>query len=87
MSKNYLSGKPNGHICDARTATEKEKSVTISGKAAGKGRSGWRDYLAAGREFLRRPKTRFDLADRGRFLFFLIALIILLQKVVEYFSS
>ena len=37
--------------------------------------------------FLRKPKTRFDLLDMGRFLIKLALVIILLQKVVEYFSN
>lgn len=51
------------------------------------GGASWGDYLAALRDFWRRPKTRFDLKDRGRFLILLALLIILLQKVVEYFSN
>lgn len=41
------------------------------------------DYLQAFLDFLRRPKTVFDLKDRLRLALLLIAVIILLQKVVE----
>lgn len=47
----------------------------------------WRDYCVALLGFLRKPKTRFDLLDRGRLLLLLLLVIILLQKVVEYFSN
>ena len=48
---------------------------------------GWREYMQAVLGFLRKPKTRFDLLDRGRFIILLALVIILLQKVVEYFSN
>ena len=48
---------------------------------------GWREYVQAVLGFFRKPKTRFDLLDRGRFLILLALVIILLQKVVEYFSN
>ena len=48
---------------------------------------GWCEYVQAVLGFLRKPKTRFDLLDRGRFLILLVLVIILLQKVVEYFSN
>lgn len=41
------------------------------------------EYMQAFLDFLRRPKTIFDLKDRLRFGLLLIAVIILLQKVVE----
>lgn len=41
------------------------------------------EYVQAFLDFLRRPKTIFDLKDRLRFALLLIAVIILLQKVVE----
>lgn len=47
----------------------------------------WRDYRQALRDFLRRPKTIFDLKDRSRFVLLLLLVIILLQKVVEYLSN
>lgn len=46
-----------------------------------------REYVQAFLEFLRRPKTVFDLKDRARFVLLLIAVIILLQKVVELLSD
>lgn len=49
--------------------------------------AGWRDYLAALVDFCQKPKTRFDLKDRGRFLILLVLVIILLQKVVQYFNN
>ena len=47
----------------------------------------WREYFDALLGFVRKPKTRFDLKDRGRLLILLVLVIILLQKVVEYFSN
>ena len=47
----------------------------------------WSDYWQAFAAFLRRPKTIFDLKDRGRFVLFLLLVIILLQKVVEWLTS
>ncbi|WP_303167186.1 hypothetical protein [Phascolarctobacterium sp.] len=41
------------------------------------------EYVQAFLDFLRRPKTVFDLKDRLRLALLLIAVIILLQKVVE----
>ena len=49
--------------------------------------SSYREYLQAGLAFLRKPKTIFDFKDRSRFVILLAVLIILLQKVVEYFSN
>ena len=45
------------------------------------------EYLQALGSFLRKPKTLFDLKDRGRFVILLAMVIILLQKVVEYLSN
>lgn len=45
----------------------------------------WKEYLQAFSEYLRRPKTIFDFKDRTKGLVLLITLIILLQKVVEFF--
>lgn len=45
------------------------------------------DYWQATKDFLRRPKTIFDLKDRSRFMLLLLLVIILLQKVVEYLSN
>ncbi len=41
------------------------------------------DYLEAFSEFLRRPKTVFDFKDRTKGIILLIAIIIILQKVVQ----
>lgn len=41
------------------------------------------DYLEAFLDFLRRPKTVFDIKDRTKGLLLLFAIIILLQKVVQ----
>ena len=46
-----------------------------------------REYLQAFLDFLRRPKTVFDLKDRLRLALLLLAVIILLQKVVELLSD
>lgn len=45
------------------------------------------DYLEAFLEFLRRPKTVFDLKDRTKGIILLIAIIIMLQKVVQMLSD
>ena len=47
----------------------------------------YREYLQARLAFLRKPKTRFDLRDRSMLVLLLVLVIILLQKVVEYFSN
>ena len=49
--------------------------------------SSYREYLQAGLAFFRKPKTRFDLRDRSMLVLLLVLVIILLQKVVEYFSN
>ena len=49
--------------------------------------SSYREYLQAVLAFLRKPKTRFDLRDRSMLVLLLVLVIILLQKVVEYFSN
>ena len=49
--------------------------------------SSYREYLQAGLAFLRKPKPRFDLRDRSMLVLLLVLVIILLQKVVEYFSN
>ncbi|MGM9529919.1 MAG: hypothetical protein ACI3XC_10445 [Phascolarctobacterium sp.] len=51
------------------------------------GQSSWKDYWQALQGFLHKPKTLFDLKDRGRFVILLAMVIILLQKVVEYLSN
>lgn len=48
-----------------------------------KNNAAFSEYVQAFLDFLRRPKTVFDLKDRLRFALLLIAVIILLQKVVE----
>lgn len=45
------------------------------------------DYIEAFLDFLRRPKTIFDLKDRTKGLILLIAIIIVLQKVVEMLTD
>lgn len=45
------------------------------------------DYIEAFLEFLRRPKTVFDLKDRTKGIILLITIIILLQKVVQMLSD
>ncbi|MDO4177719.1 MAG: hypothetical protein Q4D21_00885 [Phascolarctobacterium sp.] len=42
-------------------------------------------YVEAFLDYLRRPKTVFDLKDRTKALIILVFIIILLQKVVEFF--
>ena len=44
-------------------------------------------YLQAFSDYLRRPKTVFDVKDRTKGILLLIAIIILLQKVVQMLSD
>ena len=46
----------------------------------------FKDYLQAFSDYLRRPKTVFDVKDRTKGIL-LIAIIILLQKVVQMLSD
>lgn len=46
-----------------------------------------KDYIQAFSDFLRRPKTVFDIKDRTKGLILLIAIIIMLQKVVQMLSD
>lgn len=46
-----------------------------------------KDYFQAFSDFLRRPKTVFDIKDRTKGLILLIAIIIMLQKVVQMLSD
>lgn len=46
-----------------------------------------KDYIEAFSDFLRRPKTVFDLKDRTKGLILLITIIIVLQKVVQMLSD
>ena len=45
------------------------------------------DYFQAFSDVLRRPKTVFDFKDRTKGILLLIAIIILLQKVVQMLSD
>lgn len=47
----------------------------------------FKDYLQAFSDYLRRPKTVFDFKDRTKGILLLIAIIILLQKVVQMLSD
>lgn len=47
----------------------------------------FKDYLQAFSDYLRRPKTVFDVKDRTKGILLLIAIIILLQKVVQMLSD
>ena len=47
----------------------------------------FKDYLQAFSDYLRRPKTVFDFNDRTKGILLLIAIIILLQKVVQMLSD
>lgn len=49
--------------------------------------AGFLEYWKALKAFLRKPKTLFDLKDRSILLVLMLAVIILLQKVVEYVSN
>ena len=47
----------------------------------------FKDYLQAFSDYLRRPKTVFDVKDRTKGILLLNAIIILLQKVVQMLSD
>lgn len=47
----------------------------------------FKDYLQAFSDYLRRSKTVFDFKDRTKGILLLIAIIILLQKVVQMLSD
>lgn len=47
----------------------------------------FKDYCRAFSDYLRRPKTVFDVKDRTKGILLLIAIIILLQKVVQMLSD
>ena len=47
----------------------------------------FKDYLQAFSDYLSRPKTVFDFKDRTKGILLLIAIIILLQKVVQMLSD
>lgn len=47
----------------------------------------FKDYLQAFSDYLRSPKTVFDVKDRTKGILLLIAIIILLQKVVQMLSD
>ena len=44
-------------------------------------------FLQAFSEFLRRPKTIFDIKDRFRLLLLLIAVIVVLEGVIYYIKN
>ena len=45
------------------------------------------DFSQAFSEFLRRPKTIFDIKDRFRLLLLLIAVIVVLEGVIYYIKN
>lgn len=45
------------------------------------------DYVKAFLDYLGKPKTVFDLKDRGKLLLMLFVTIILLQKVVKWLTN
>ncbi len=47
------------------------------------GKTGLREYAQAFLDYLRRPKTVFDIKDRSKMLLIILAAIIILQKVVK----
>ena len=47
----------------------------------------YKEVLMVFYEYLRRPKTVFDVKDRTKGILLLIAIIILLQKVVQMLSD
>ena len=46
-----------------------------------------KNFLQAFSEFLRRPKTIFDIKDRFRLLLLLIAVIVVLEGVIYYIKN
>ncbi len=47
----------------------------------------YKDYLAAVRDYLRRPKTIFDIKDRLKALLLLCLVIIVLRQVVQILTD
>ena len=47
----------------------------------------WTEYLQAFLDYLRRPKTVFDIKDRFKAALLLVAIIIVLQKVVQMLAD
>ena len=47
----------------------------------------WTEYVQAFLDYLRRPKTIFDIKDRTKALILLAAIIIVLQKVVQMLAD
>lgn len=47
----------------------------------------FREYVQAFLDYLRRPKTVFDIKDRSKMLLILAAAIIILQKVVKFLAD
>lgn len=46
-----------------------------------------KDYFQAFLDYLRRPKTVFDIKDRTKGLLLMLAIIIVLQKVVQMLAD
>lgn len=46
-----------------------------------------KDYLQAFLDYLRRPKTVFDIKDRSKGLLLMLVIIIVLQKVVQMLAD
>lgn len=47
----------------------------------------WTEYVQAFLDYLRRPKTVFDIKDRSKALLLLVVIIIVLQKVVQMLAD
>ncbi len=47
----------------------------------------WTEYVQAFLDYLRRPKTIFDIKDRLKALLLLVLIIIVLQKVVQMLTD
>lgn len=74
--KNYLKEIHKEFINDKKKKDQEKKK--------NKEKIGYRDVIEALCEFLNREKTKFDLKDRIKAVLFLVAIIILLEIILNY---
>lgn len=74
--KNYLKEIHKEFINDKKKKDQEKKK--------NKEKIGYRDVIEALCEFLNREKTKFDLKDRTKAVLFLVAIIILLEIILNY---
>ena len=56
-------------------------------KKNSKAETNWSEYMQAFLDYLRRPKTIFDIKDRFKAAVLLVCIIIVLQKVVQMLAD